>query len=144
MKETIISLSDNPRRVHIDGISCAESIELIREYYRSRGYEDALAKNYTLPPDEFLTASVSLAHVLWCEKDKEFLHKKLFYALTPPLRSPHDLRALQQALRMGIIMGIECSELYEPFLTLVLERQIVSAYQMASSLSSRWVQHGFQ
>lgn len=30
------SLADNPRRVHIAGISCVESIELIAEYYRQQ------------------------------------------------------------------------------------------------------------
>lgn len=144
VEKTILSISNSPRRVHIDGISCAESVELIREYYRSCWYEDALAKNYILPPDEFLTVSVSLPHILWCEKDKEFLHKKLLCELTPPLRSPHDLRALQQATRMGIIMGIECNESFEIFLTLLLEKQILSAYQLASLLSFRWIQHGFR
>ncbi len=107
-----------------------------------------MAKNYTLPGDECLTVSVSLGHALWCEKDKEFLgtsfDQKPLYAITPPLRSPHDLRGIQQALRMGIIMGIECPVSHESFLPLILEKQILSAYKMASTLSSRWTEHGFQ
>jgi len=30
------SLAENPRRVHIAGISCVESIELLAEYYREQ------------------------------------------------------------------------------------------------------------
>ena len=68
--------SDPTYRAHIQGISLAESIELLREYYRDCGYEDALAKNYILPLNIQITASVSLRHALWCEKDKHFLSTK--------------------------------------------------------------------
>lgn len=70
-----------------------------------------LAKNYIVPEDTFLTVSISLRHMLWCEKDKTFLKRKdassrPYYAVVPPLRSPRDLRALQQAVRMGIVQCI--------------------------------------
>jgi dihydroorotase-like cyclic amidohydrolase len=35
VSDVINSLTDSPRTVHISGISCAESIELISEYYRA-------------------------------------------------------------------------------------------------------------
>lgn len=44
---------------------------------------------------------------------------------------------------MGIIMGIECPSAHEPFLSDILTRQILPAYQMAKSLSTQWVYHGF-
>lgn len=136
--DLIQSLSVNPRRVHVNGISCIESVELIRRYYAELGYEDALAKNYLLPSDVFLTVSLSLRSVLWCEKDKHFLatkdpHNHSYYAIIPPLRSPRDLRALQQAARMNIIMGLEvgCDELFIPTL---LEQQILTVFQMTQLL----------
>lgn len=67
---------DTAYRAHILGISLAESVELLREYYRDQGYEDDLAKNYTLPKNVQVTASISLRHALWCEKDKRFLGTK--------------------------------------------------------------------
>lgn len=99
--DVIHSLHKSPRRVHIRGISCIESVELIRHYYASLGYEDIFAKNYLLPDGVSLTVSLSLRSLLWCEKDKHFLTTKdsnnhSYYAVLPPLRSPRDLRALQQ------------------------------------------------
>lgn len=66
-------VSQSGERIHIRGISQAASIDRIREYYRHRGYEDQEAKYYTLALDEPLTVSISLRHLLWCEKDKKFL-----------------------------------------------------------------------
>jgi hypothetical protein len=60
--------------------------------------------------------SISLSHALWCEKDKTFLNKKIadisYGESTPPVRSPADLRSLQQALKMGVIIGLEVREMY--------------------------------
>lgn len=77
VQEAINSLESDPsKKIHIAGVSTLESIGLIRDYYYDSGYEDELAKNYILPPDVRLTVSLSLAHILWCEKDKDFLNKK--------------------------------------------------------------------
>lgn len=130
-----------------------------------------------------LTASLNLRHILWCEKDKEFLsHNPLLeggeknqniergiykeinpppldklgappsrrrlreplYALNPPLRSPHDLRALQQASRMGIIMGIEVFKGDEQYLSELLSREIFTPFQIAQFILFRWEKYGFQ
>jgi len=85
------AITDSSYRGHIHGISLAESAELLRDYYREQGYEDTLAKNYTLPDKIQVTASISLRHALWCEKDKKFLHTKDTYPkplgmITPPIR----------------------------------------------------------
>jgi hypothetical protein len=121
---------------------------LIREYYRDQGYEDALAKNYTLPLDEPLTVSLNLRQILWCEKDKAFLQKKdargsPLYAMTPPLRSPHDLRGLQQAARMGIVIGVEVFPGDELFLTQILEREILTPFQLSQMIAFRWLRYSF-
>jgi dihydroorotase-like cyclic amidohydrolase len=130
------------KRVHIRGISTAEGLEAVREYYISKGYEDTLAKNYTLPPDEFLTVSVFLEQALWCEKDKDFLSNLLITSrVLSPIRSPRDLRSIQQALRMGIIMGIEVPHYCEEFLSDLLTKQILSPYQIGSCTSSLWLKH---
>jgi dihydroorotase-like cyclic amidohydrolase len=143
--KTLLSLKQNPRRIHFAGISCAESVELFREYYRERGYEDALAKNYTLPTDELVTVSVNLRHLLWCEKDKRNLEKTRtrFFEVTPPLRSPHDLRSLQQAARMGIIMWVEVFPDDEYYLSELLTREILTPFQITQLLSFRWEKYGF-
>lgn len=92
VKEIIQKAQMNPSyRGHIRGISLAESTEILREYYKEMGYEDALAKNYTLPKTVQVTASISLRHALWCEKDKKFLQtndgRKKPYGMTcPPIR----------------------------------------------------------
>jgi dihydroorotase-like cyclic amidohydrolase len=134
--ESIAEVSLNPhKRIHIRGISTAESVELVRAYYRECGYEDSLAKNYLLPVTVALTVSLSLAHTLWCEKDKNFLNSQYqgisYGEICPPVRTPHDLRALQQALRMGIIMGIEISPREHGFLSDLLVRQIVSPFHLS-------------
>lgn len=147
-QNTIASLKNHPRRVHIAWISARESIECLREYYRELWYEDALAKNYILPNDTLLTVSVSLRHILWCEKDKVFLEKKdpqhtPYYAFVPPLRSPADLRALQQGARMGIIMGVEVFPGDEAYIPDILSREILTPFQIAQLLSFRWNRYGF-
>lgn len=92
MRETIKKAqSHTTYRGHIRGISLGESTELLREYYRSLGYEDQLAKNYTLPDTVQVTASISLRHALWCEKEKKFLQTPDIsgnpYGMTsPPIR----------------------------------------------------------
>jgi hypothetical protein len=107
----IETVKNNPsKRLHIRGISTFEVIDLIRDYYHDCGYEDELAKNYTLPDDVRLTVSVSLSHILWCEKDKAFLNTrdvegKQYGKMCLPVRSPADLRVLQQALRMNLNYG---------------------------------------
>ncbi len=58
VQEAIKDAKKNIQRIHIRGISTIESIELIRDYYRDRGYEDDLAKSYTLPENEPLTVSI--------------------------------------------------------------------------------------
>ena len=148
IRESISEVSLNPqKRIHIRGISTAESVELIRSYYRVCGYEDSLAKNYILPAPVSLTVSVSLTHVLWCEKDKNFLDSQYqgisYGEICPPVRSPHDLRALQQALRMGIIMGIEISSREHEFLSDLLARQVVSPFLLGRLLFYNWQKYGF-
>lgn len=111
----------------------AESVELLRSYYKQQGYEDLLAKNYLLPKETQITASISLRHALWSEKDKRFLgtydsHKKPYSMISPPLRTSHDLRVLQQGLRMNCIMGIEVFPGDEHLIPQLLEREILSPF----------------
>ena len=143
-----LELAHQGQRFHIRGISTYEWIEMMREYYQTCGYEDALAKNYTLPRDVLLTVSTTLRHSLWCEKDKSFLAKKdtrghSLWALCPPLRTPADLRSLQQALRMGSIMGMEVFPGDEPWLSDLLAREILSPFQISQMIHYRWLKYGF-
>lgn len=137
----------NKTRIHIRGISTRESIDLLREYYAEQGYEDDLAKNYTLSDQEPLTVSISLGHALWCSKDKHFLntihHQKKQGNSVPPLRTPADLRTLQQALRMGIIMGVEILPGDELYLIQLLEKQILPLFHIGQMTAFRWGMHGF-
>ncbi len=148
--ETIEQVKLSPeKRIHICGISTAESVERIRAYYRECGYEDVLAKNYTLPLDVALTVSVSLGHTLWCEKDKTFLDSQgpdgtPYGRISPPLRSPHDLRSLQQGLRMGVILGIEISPREVQFLSEILKRQIIPPFLLSQMMFFRWQKYGFR
>ena len=146
VQRAIHAVENTMQRIHIRGISMRERIDLIREYYSSRGYEDALAKNYSLPGNELLTVSVSLRHALWCEKDKHFLNthdlKDLPYGQTcPPIRLPSDLRSLQQALRMNIVMGIEIYPGDEAHLSQLLEKQILSPFLIGQMSYFRWLKH---
>ncbi len=130
-------------RGHIRGISLATSAELLREYYRDQGYEDSLAKNYTLPKTVQITASISLRHALWCEKDKRFLgtkdsQKNPYGMVTPPIRSSHDLRILQQALRMNILMGIEVMPGDEKYITLLVDNEIIPPFSVSQMIQFRW------
>lgn len=98
-----------------------------------------------MPPDAFVTVSTTLRHILWCEKDKIFLSKKdalgaPYYALVPPLRTPSDLRALQQAARSGLIMAISPSLLDEVYYSEVLSRQILTPFQFSQLVYYRWKQ----
>ncbi|MBP7806619.1 hypothetical protein KA057_02970 [Candidatus Gracilibacteria bacterium] len=147
VQNAIDSLQKNPRRIHIVGVSCSESVALLATYYASLGYENALAHNYLLPEDVLLTASISLRHLLWCEKDKAFLQKKdimgnSYYALVPPLRTPSDLRALQQGVRMGIIPCVDVLG-DTSFLDQLLEKQILTPFQMTQIVGSSWRKYGF-
>lgn len=146
--DTINALKESPRPVHIAGISCAESIELISEYYRAQWYENTDAKNYSIPADTLLTVSTSLRHILWCEKDKTFLSKKdtsgvPYYAISPPVRSPSDLRTLQQASRSGIIMGISLLPGDEPYFSQIFEKQILTPFQLSQLIFYRWKRFWF-
>jgi hypothetical protein len=140
------SLQKNPRRVHIAGVSCGESISLIRAYYDSLWYGDTLTSTYFLPRDTSLTVSISLRHLLWCDKDKDFLSKAEdgcpYYAVVPPLRSPHDLRSLQQATRMGIIMGMDVSN-DTMFVPEILIKQILTPFELSQVLFYNWEKYGF-
>lgn len=92
-----------------------------------------LAKNYLLPKNTQITASISLRHALWCEKDKRFLsthdlHGKPHGMISPSLRTSHDLRALQQGLRMNCIMGIEVFPGDEYLIPQLLEQEILAPF----------------
>lgn len=139
---------DTTYRAHIHGISLAESVELLRKYYKGQWYEDSLAKKYTLPKNVQVTASISLRHALWCEKDKRFLSTKdttqnPFWMLSPPIRWSHDLRILQQALRMNIIMGIEVYPGDEKYITLLLEQEILSPFAISQMIEFWWKKYGW-
>lgn len=148
--EVIWEAEKNPAyHAHIRGISLAESAELLREYYRKCGYEDALAKDYTLPNTVQITASISLRHALWCEKDKKFLqtldmHGNPYGMTTPPLRWSHDLRILQQALRMNIIMGIEVFPGDEKYINMLVEQEIITPYSVSQMIQFRWGKYGYK
>jgi hypothetical protein len=138
---------DASYRGHIRGISLAESVEILRDYYRAQGYEDSLAKNYTLPNTVQVTASISLRHALWCEKDKQFLNTKdisqrPYGMLSPPIRGSHDLRVLQQALRMNILLGIEVYPGDEQYLNMLIEREILPPFSVSQMIQFRWEKYG--
>lgn len=147
VQDALRFVKDHKKRAHVRGISTREAVEEIREYYRQKWYEDAFAKNYSLPPNELFTVSVSLGQSLWCEKDKDFLQSKnsqnlYYYAHTPPFRSSADLRSLQQALRMGLIIGLEVPIIHEGFLSDLLKKQILTMYQIGTMTSMSWRKHG--
>ena len=80
-------------------------------------------------------------------KDKDFLgtrddHGAQYGCTVPPLRSPADLRVLQQALRMGIVMGIEVDS-DSVFLPQILEKQILPPFHIGQMTCFRWEKHGF-
>lgn len=83
--------------------------------------------------------SIALPHALWCEKDKPFFRKKhnniSYGEVVPPVRSPADLRAIQQALRMGVIIGMELPHSHHSFLPDFLSKQILTLYQLGTLLS---------
>jgi hypothetical protein len=90
-----------------------------------------------------LTVSASLRHILWCEKDKKLLSKKdtsgvPYYAVSPPLRLPSDLRTLQQAVRSGIVMGISLFPGDEVYFSQVFEKQILTPFQLAQLIFYGW------
>jgi hypothetical protein len=90
-----------------------------------------------------VTASISLRHALWCEKDKLFLHtldtKNTPYGMIcPPIRGSHDLRILQQALRMNIILGIEVFPGDEAYIDTLMTREILSPFSVSQMISYRW------
>lgn len=143
VEQAIDDVRTQKKRIHIRGISTREGIEAIRDYYASCGYEDELAKNYTLPAYELLTVSISLRHALWCAKDKDFLDMTKVWAIIPPLRWPADLRSLQQALRMGIIMGLEVASGDDAYLSWLLEKQILPVFHVGQMTAFRWQYHGF-
>lgn len=125
-------------RVHIRGVSLAESVFLIEEYFTKKGYKNPDMNIYIIPPQELLSVSIFTPHALWCEKDKTFLgkkHKKSYGHISPPVRTPADLRVIQQALRMGVFTGIESSLEYISFFPEFLSRQILSLYQIGFFMS---------
>lgn len=86
-----------------------------------------------------------MRHILWCEKDKTFLSKKdasgaPYYALVPPLRTPSDLRALQQAARSGLLAALSVSHLDETYFSQILSRQILTPFQLSQLVYYRWKQ----
>ncbi len=66
-----------------------------------------------------------------------------YYALVPPLRTPADLRSLQQATRMGIIMGIEVSPGDEIYISQIFSKQILTPFQLTQIVAYSWEHHGF-
>lgn len=143
----LASLSKNPRPIHIIGLTCSESWDIVAEYYRLMWYEHMHTRYFSLPRDVLLTVSISLEHLLWCEKDKVFLSKKEdwvpHYALVPPLRTPCDLRTIQQSARRGIILGVSVPSAYKVYLREIFEKQILTPFQLTQLLGSRWKQFWF-
>lgn len=130
-------------RGHIRGISSAKSMQYIIEYYQSQWYHDREEKSYSLPRNVPITASISLRHAIWCEKDKRFLntcdlHGKPYGMTFPPLRSSHDLRYLQQALRMNALLGIEVFPGDEHLIDILVEREILSPFFVSQMIQFRW------
>jgi hypothetical protein len=60
--------------------------------------------------------------------------------VSPPLRSPSDLRTLQQASRSGIIMGISLFPGDDVYFSEVFEKQILTPFQLAQLIFYRWKQ----
>ncbi len=50
---------------------------------------------------------------------------------------------LQQALRMGIIMGIELEQGDVNFIYQLLTKQILSPFHIGQMTNFRWIKHGF-
>lgn len=129
--------------VHIRGISLAESVEMLCEYYETLGFRDMELKNFHLSPYTQVTASISLRHALWCEKDKNFLdtrdgNDKAYGMLLPPIRGSHDLRRLQQALRMNCLLWIEVYPDDEKYIKDLLTREILPPFLIAQMVRFRW------
>lgn len=137
-------------RIYVRGISSSESVQLLREYYMTQGYTDTFDR-FSIPWDELLTASISLRHFLWCDKDKEFLEKKVHICpldkggqggFPPPLRTSHDLRAIQQAVRMGIIPCIDVEE-DASYLSECITRELIPLFQLGQVCRYNWEKYGF-
>lgn len=148
VKNAINSLWDNPRKIHIAGLSCAESVDLIATYYREEWFQNMEAQNYTIPEDSLITISISLRHILWCEKDKNFLKNKdvsnnPYYSITPPLRLPSDLRSLQQTARNGVITCISLLPGDEMYFSQIFEREILTPFQLVQLVFYRWKRFSF-
>lgn len=143
------SITDHPaRRVHIAGISCAESLDLLADYYHWLGYYDVRTNQYIIPSDAPVTVSTTLRHILWCEKNKAFLSKKdptgvPYYAVVPPLRTPSDLRSLQQGCRIGLVTAMTVSPLDGVYFSEILTRQILTPFQLSQLIYYRWKQFWF-
>lgn len=134
---------DSTRRVHIAGVSCVESIHLLADYYRTLEYYDSRINQYLIPSDAPVTVSTTLRHILWCEKNKAFLTKKdptgvPYYAIIPPLRTPSDLRSLQQGCRVGLVAALSVSPLDGGYFSEILTRQIFTPFQLSQLVYYRW------
>jgi len=143
IEELLDSLSKKPRLIHMAWISCEESITLIAQYYTKLWYHNSDTHQYEIPFDTPLTMSVSLRHILWCEKDKTFLscidsQNFPHYAVCPPLRSPGDLRSLQQWARQGLLVGVSCGHGDEKYLQEILMRHILTPFQLSQLVFYRW------
>ncbi len=140
-----ITVNTLQRRTHIRWLSTAESIEIFLAYYEEKWYKNIVSDSYEIPPEEQLSFSLSLRHLLWCEKDKKFLSQKnsLLYNVSPPLRSPRDLRILQQAARRGIVSWIEIYPGDEKYIPLLLEREILTPFQVSQILFFSWKKRWF-
>jgi hypothetical protein len=137
-----IARAKHGERIHIRGVSSSLAVELLREYYTAQGYRDQLDR-FSIPPEESLTVSISLPHFLWCDKDKEFLQKNTsFYQISPPLRTSHDLRQIQQAVRMGVIPCIEIGA-ESAYLSESITRELIPLFQLGQACRYNWEKYGF-
>jgi hypothetical protein len=58
--------------------------------------------------------------------------------ISPPIRGSHDLRLLQQSLRMNMIMGIEVFPGDRYLIDQLVESEILPPFSVAQMIHFRW------
>lgn len=64
-----------------------------------------------------------------------------YYAIVPPLRTSHNLRTIQQAVRMGMIPLVEVFPGDEQFLPICLEKELISLFQLGQVCGYNWEEY---
>jgi dihydroorotase len=120
-------LRSNPTPVHIQCISSARGVELVRQ-----------AKAQGLP----ITCDVSAYHLHWCDTDIGFFNAQMRF--NPPLRSNQDRKALRAGLLDGTIDAV-CSDhtpvdIDEKLLPFAEASAGASGVELLLSMTMQWAQ----